>query len=514
MAGHAGDAVIQHAGDHAAVVVDDLGRAGHTGVEERGVAHDAEDHLIGDALALEGLGHAHAGGEAAAHADAHVHAVQRRREAQGVAADIAGDHVVLVLGQGVEEAAVGAAGTQGGGTLGDLDLVHGLVRGLDAQHALAHQLGVQLIQLAGQFLADAVDAGGLDLVLHEGVQLLDDVELLHLLGEVADQVHGQRIGQAQLQEGRALGEHLLGVLVADGGGDDANLAVAQLHLVQAVLQGAGAAILGQLHQALLHDGVVQVGVGGGADVLTGVAGIGGSHVLHTLAELHQALAVTDAGGGTVQNGSVELLGDLAGQADKVLALLGVAGLHHGDLGGAGVVTVVLLILGGVAGGIVGGDDHVGAVDAHVAGGEQGVGGHVQAHHLHGAEGTGAGHGRAVGHLGGDLLVGGPLAVHVLTVLGQVLQDLGAGGSGIRGTDLDTGFVDAAGGGLVTGHQMFHSSFHLSCLFSSYFHLQIKNGLSIFLPEYQINTGRPPAGRGGPGGHPPPGSASPPRRAGG
>ena len=237
-------------------------------------------------------------------------------------------------------------------------------------------------------------------------------------------------------------------------------------------------------------------------------------MLHTLAELHQALAVTDASGGAVEHGGVELLGDLAGQADKVLALLGVAGLHHGDLGGAGVVTVVLLVLGGVAGGIVGGDDHVGAVDAHVAGGEQGVGGHVQPHHLHGAEGTGAGHGRAVGHLGGDLLVGGPLTVHVLTVLGQVLQDLGAGGSGIRGTDLDTGFVDAAGGGLVTGHQMFHSSFHLSCLFSSYFHLQIKNGLSIFLPEYQINTGRPPAGRGGPGGHPPPGSASPPRRAGG
>ena len=461
MAGHAGDAVIQHAGDHAAVVVDDLGGAGHAAVEEGGVAHDAEHHLIGDALPLEGLGHAHAGGEAAAHADAHVHAVQRRRKAQRVAADIAGDHIVLVLGQGVEEAAVGAAGTQGGRALGHLHVGDGLIVGLDAQHTLPQKLGVQLVQLAGQLLADAVDAGGLDLVLHEGIQLLNDVQLLHLLGEAADQLHGQGIGQTQLQEGCTLGEHLLGVLVADGRGDDAHLAVAQLHLVQTVLQCAGAAVLRQLHQTLLHDGVVQVGVGGGADVLAGVPGVGGGGVLHTLAELHQTLAVTDAGGGAVQHRGVELLGDLAGQPDEILALLGVAGLHHGDLGGPGIVAVVLLILGGVAGGVVGGDNDIRAVDAHVAGGEQGVGGHVQTHHFHGAEGAGAGYGRAVGHLGGHLLVGRPLAVDVLAVLGQVFQNFRAGRSGVSGTDLDTGFVDAACGGLVTGHQMLHSFFHLS-----------------------------------------------------
>jgi len=367
---------------------------------------------------------------------------------------------------------VGAAGAQCGRTLGHLHLVDGLVVRLDAQHALAHQLGVQLIQLAGQLLADAVDAGGLDLILHERIQLLDDVQLLHLGGEVADQLHGQRIGQTQLQEGRALREHLLGVLIADGRGDDAHLAVAQLHLVQAVLHGAGAAVLGQLHQTLLHDGVVQVGVGGGADKLAGVAGVGGRLVLRALAELHQALAVTDAGGGAVQHRGVELLGDLAGQTDKVLALLRVRGLHHGDLGGAGIVAVVLLVLGGVAGGIVSGDDHIRAVDAHVAGGEQGVGSHVQTHHLHGAERAGAGHGRAVGHLGGYLLVGRPLAVDVLAVLGQILQDLRAGRSGVSGTDLDTGFVDATGGGLVTGHQMFHSNFHLSCLFSSLFSIYL------------------------------------------
>ena len=353
------------------------------------------------------------------------------------------------------------AGAQRGGTLGGLDLGDDLIAGLHAQHPLTHQLSVQLVHVAGELLAHAVDAGGLDLLLDERLQLLDDVQLLHFLGEVADQAHGQGEGQAQLQEGCALGEYLLGVLIADGSGDDAHLAVAQLQLVQAVLQCAGAAVLRQLGQTLLHNGVVHVGVSGGADKLADVALVGGSGMLGALAEFHQTLAVADAGSGAVQHRGVELLGDLAGQLHKILALLRVAGLYHGDLGGPGIETVILLVLGGVAGGVISADNDVSAVDTQVAGGEQGVGGHVQTYHLHGAEGAGAGHGCAVGYLGGHLFIRGPLTVHILAVLGQVLQDLRAGSPGVRGTDLDTGLVDAAGGGLIAGHQMLHSFFHLS-----------------------------------------------------
>ena len=213
--------------------------------------------------------------------------------------------------------------------------------------------------------------------------------------------------------------------------------------------------------------------------------------------------MTDAGGGAVQHGGIELLGDLAGHLHEVLALLGIAGLDHGDLGGAGIVAVVLLVLGGMATGVVSGDDDVSAVHAHVAGGEQGVGGDVQADHLHRADGAGAGHGGAVGDLGRDLLVGSPLAVHILLVLGQILQNLGAGRSGISGTDLDTGFVDATGGGLVTGHQMLHVIFHLSfCLL--YFHYLIR--------DHEFNRRWPPARRGARAARPRPESASPPRRA--
>ena len=165
--------------------------------------------------------------------------------------------------------------------------------------------------------------------------------------------------------------------------------------------------------------------------------------------------MTDPGGGAVQHRRVEQLGHLAGQGHEVLALLGVAGLHHGDLGGPGIVAVVLLILGGMTAGVVGGDHDERSAHAHVTGGEQGVGGHVQAHHLHGAEGPGTGDGRAVGHLGGHLLVGGPLAVYVVLILGQIFQNFRAGGAGVGGTDFDPGLIDAPCGGLVAGHQMLH-----------------------------------------------------------
>ena len=349
---------------------------------------------------------------------------------------------------------MGAAGTQGRGPLGR-GHVHGAEVRLPAQDPLPQQLGVQLVQGTGKLLTHAGDAGGLDLVLHKRLQLLDDIELLHPGGKVPDQVHGQGEGQAQLQEGGPLREHLLCVFIGDGGGDHAHLAVAHFQLVQAVFQGTGAAVFSQLLQALLYDGMVGIGVGRGAHELADVAGIGGVGVLPALTELHQALGVTDPGGGAVQHRRVEQLGHLAGQGHEVLALLGVAGLHHGDLGGPGIVAVVLLILGGMTAGVVGGDHDERPAHAHVTGGEQGVGGHVQAHHLHGAEGTGTGDGRAVGHLGGHLLVGGPLAVYVVLILGQIFQNFRAGGAGIGGTDFDPGLIDAPCGGLVAGHQMLH-----------------------------------------------------------
>ena len=163
--------------------------------------------------------------------------------------------------------------------------------------------------------------------------------------------------------------------------------------------------------------------------------------------------MVDTGGGAEQDGGVELLGDLAGDLHEILALLTVGGFDHRHLGGAGIVTVILLVLGGMHTGIVGGDDDIAAGDTHIACGEQGIGCHIQTHVLHSAQRAHTGHGGAVSHLGGHLLVRRPLAVDIVFVLGGLLQNLGAGCAGIGGTDFDAGFVNAARDGFVAGKQM-------------------------------------------------------------
>ena len=89
-------------------------------------------------------------------------AAQPRR----IAADVAGDDIVLVLGQGVEEATVGAARAQGRGTAGTAVTSTSCgTLAFSPKHPLPQQLGIQLIQKARQLLAHAGDAGGLDLHL-------------------------------------------------------------------------------------------------------------------------------------------------------------------------------------------------------------------------------------------------------------------------------------------------------------------------------------------------------------
>ena len=51
---------------------------------------------------------------------------------------------------------------------------------LYAEEHLAQALGVELIEPADLLLADAGDAGGLDLILHKALELFDDVERLDL----------------------------------------------------------------------------------------------------------------------------------------------------------------------------------------------------------------------------------------------------------------------------------------------------------------------------------------------
>ena len=179
MAGHAGDGVIQHYGNHVSLIVENLGGTGHAAVEKGGVPQNAKDlfsSLSGD---LKGLGHAHANGESAAHADTGIYGAQRRRCAQGVAADVAGNNKVFSFGHGVEESPMGAARTQRRRP-GHRRYRQLLDLRLDAEYHLPQPLGIQLIETADQLLSGAEDASGLDLFLHKGFQFFDDVQLFHL----------------------------------------------------------------------------------------------------------------------------------------------------------------------------------------------------------------------------------------------------------------------------------------------------------------------------------------------
>ena len=140
---------------------------------------------------------------------------------------------------------------------------------------------------------------------------------------------------------------------------------------------------------------------------------------------------------------------------------GVGGLHHGDLGGLGIVPGILLILGAVHAGIVcHANDHAG-IDAGISNGKERVGGHVESHVLHAAEAALAGQAGAQGGLHGDLLIGRPFGINLL-VLGGGFGDLGAGGAGVAGDEAASSLVESPRHSFVAEHQLFHgvSSFGL------------------------------------------------------
>ncbi len=258
---------------------------------------------------------------------------------------------------------------------------------------------------------------------------------------------GQRVGHPQLEDG-GLGEDLLGVLVGHAAGDDAQAPVAHLHAVV----GEGFGELGQPLDAFLDNGVSLAGVGGHHDVFGGIHTVLGRPLpclRSARPQLHHGVGVGDAGGDAQHDRGVEPLAHLQRHPHQILGLLAVCGLQAGDAGELGVAAVVLLVLGGVHGGVVGGDDDQPCLQAGHRGVEKGVGGHVEAHVLHHCHGPAAGVGRADGHVQGHLLVGAPLAVHV-GVAGQLLEDLRAGGARIGRRHLHTGLPGPSGDGRVAG----------------------------------------------------------------
>ena len=137
MAGHAGGGVVQNNDGGVALVVGDVGQAGHAGVHEGGVPQ----HRHGLALAglAQGLVKAVDGAHRGPHALAGLNGVEGLVGRQGVAADVP-QYRDLVLGQGVEQPPVGTSGAQHRGTGG-----HRLVQGHPGFGGLSQLFGHQAL---------------------------------------------------------------------------------------------------------------------------------------------------------------------------------------------------------------------------------------------------------------------------------------------------------------------------------------------------------------------------------
>ena len=368
---------------------------------EEGAVADGAHGGLGQAGQPHAVQYAHA----RAHGPHGVLGIEGRQGAEVVAADVA-RHRHLHLGKVVERGAVRAAGAQQRAAAGE---AFGRVaeRGgrIFKDARLAAAFGDVLRQ---QFAADGEnvlaargDAHSPDLLLDEGVKLLDHDDVAHAVRELPDQLLRQGVAHAELEDG-GFGEDLLHVFVDDAPGDEAVFAVAPFDAVA----GPRVAPFLDVQQALFKDvvplacprahGVVLLDVAGeGADLAP--VGAGG-------AELHHGLGMRGAHGRADDHGRVEAFAHVHGFDHEILTFLAVTGLQHGEFAELGIVAVVLLVLGAEQARIVGGDDHERGFRAGVGGIEQRIGHDVHAHLLGGHERAAPGIGRARSGVHRHLLV--------------------------------------------------------------------------------------------------------------
>ena len=109
---------------------------------------------------------------------------------------------------------------------------------------LTDEARARIADFVRRYVPDKGDRETVKNLLYEqnDVKLLDDYQLIDLLGELFYQPDGGRVGQADPQEA-GVGCGLLGVLVRDTAGDDADLRVTHLNSVDDPVDGVG----------ILHD---------------------------------------------------------------------------------------------------------------------------------------------------------------------------------------------------------------------------------------------------------------------
>ena len=288
MAGHAGDGIVQHNHRGNAPVVGDIHQPGDAGMAEGGVADHR--HGPGGLLLAPGGIEAVKPADGRAHADADVDGGQRRGGTQGIAADIAAD-IDLQFFQGVKQAAVGTAGAEHGrpgrdvafkGVVGPVLPQQGLPDGSLAVFADGRE------QQAADDRHAMLAAVGLDDV----VQLLDDIDLADVAGELHNQADRQGVDHAQLEEAGPLAQGLLGVCIGGTGTNDADTLVVVLDGVD----GGGFRPPAQGLGAFFHLNVGAPGHGGHHDVFHHVLMVLLQRTLLPGRKLHQGTGMGNPGG--------------------------------------------------------------------------------------------------------------------------------------------------------------------------------------------------------------------------
>ena len=418
MAGHGGRAVVEDHQQHVVLVEHGVGKAGHAGVEKRGVADEPDHRTIGN------HGEPAAGGYGRSHAEQEVSGAQGRDHAERITADVAGidGFVTENLADGIVHGAVRAAGAEirrttgqagdvDGGTVGGREFLaehggqragHG-TRGVFAENrqvrALAHDGNVDLA-----FLSERAE-----ILLNQRLEFFEHQHRIAAGHKVRQQVFRQGPREPELKHLDVLfptvfGERVGKVGTADPAGYDAD-APFPGNLVPRGGFGLGAGVLKvfdeNLMAALRH--------GGHGHETHGVAfkGHDGGRFAER-SESDRAAQMVDAGGRTQHDRLLEFSGQQQGFAGHVLGFLRRGGLEAGHPHKPGVRTVVLFILAGMAQRIVGAHQHETAGKPHIRCGEQRIGGHVDAHVFHRGHAHSPGKSRASAHFHSHFLVDGIL----------------------------------------------------------------------------------------------------------
>ena len=453
VAGHRGDAVVDDDERRGALVVDRVQQPRDAAVEEGRVADDADD-----GLPLARLLHAVRHREARAHAQDGVRARERRERAQRVAADVARDDHVEAR-EREEEPAVRAAGAERRRAGREVRRLRD-GPGQGRQPELREERAAHLVQARGRefaaarddVLAVAREAERADVLLEDGVALVDHEQAVDRRGEGAQQRVRERPPPADLED-RGVREDLRGVQGGDAVRDDAEGAPrAADHGVEVRLRG-----LGRLRvEALLDLAAQDSPVDRQRHELRHVALEARLVARPRLALLDERTRVRHAGRGAQDDGAAPLLGELEALHDEVARLGGVARLEAGDLRQARVVARVLLGLGGILAGVVRDDDHHPAADSDVGKRHQRVGRDVEPDELHRDERARAGDRGAGGRLERDLLVGRPFGVDAaVPVEGEVLENFGGGRPGVAERGRHAALECAPRDRLVSGEQVLH-----------------------------------------------------------